>query len=261
MVTVGNLRVNVVAVGRTEIPGPELFWMSGWDEWYPLSFNVGVVRGEGVVALVNTGAPGDLTELNARWMSILGEKGRYHRLPEEALLPQLEALGVGPADVTDIVVTPFQAYSTAGIPLFPNARIHLSKRGWVHFHTTHDHPHDDRWTSLSPEVLHYLCIDAWDRVHLLEDEDSVAPGIHTWFSGVHHRASVAVEVDSRDGTVVLSDSFFYYENVEGDRLLGINENMYEGIATYQRARSVADHLVPLYDPKVFDRYPGGVVAK
>lgn len=255
------MQVDVVAVGRTEIPGPELFWMSDWDQWYPLTFNVGVIRGEGRTVLVNTGGPDDLTAINARWMSIFGEKGRFHREPEEHLLARLEALEVDPAGVTDIVATPFQAYSTAGIPLFPNATIHLSKRGWVHFHTTHDHPHDDRWTSLSPELVHHLCIDAWDRVHLLEDEDEIAPGVRTWFSGVHHRASVAVEVDSSAGSVVFSDSFFYYENVEDDRLLGINENMYEGIACYERTRRVADHIVPLYDPKVFDRYPGGVVAK
>jgi hypothetical protein len=255
-----GMRVDVVSVGRTEIPGPELFWMSDWDQWHPLSINVGVLRSDGRVVLVNTGAPDDLTALNARWMSIFGERGRLQRTDDETLVARLAALGVDAADVTDVVCTPFQAYSTAGIPLFANAVIHLSKRGWVHFHTTHDHPHDDRWTSLSPEVLTHLVVDAWDRVHLLEDEDEVCPGVRTWFSGVHHRASVAVEVDSSAGTVVLSDSFFYYENVEGDRLLGINEDMYEGIACYERARRVADHLVPLYDPKVFDRYPHGVVA-
>jgi hypothetical protein len=256
-----GMRVDVVSVGRTEIPGPELFWMSDWDKWYELTFNVGVIRDDEHVVLVNTGGPDDLSAINARWMSIFGEKGRFHRTDDEKLIARLAALGVEPADVTDIVVTPFQAYSTAGIPRFLNARIHLSKRGWVHFHTTHDHPHDDRWTSLSPEVLTYLVVDGWDRVHLLEDEDEIVPGVRTWFSGVHHRASVAIEVDSSDGVVVLSDSFFYYENVEDDRLLGINENMYEGIAAYARTRQVADHIVPLYDPKVFDRYPNGVVAK
>ena len=60
--------------------------------------------------------------------------------------------------------------------------------------------------------------------------------------------------------MVASDAFFHYENVEDDRLLGINESMYEALACYERTRRVADHVVPLYDPKVFDRYPGGVLA-
>ncbi|HWL44423.1 MAG TPA: hypothetical protein VNQ73_15895 [Ilumatobacter sp.] len=252
--------VEVRPVGRTEIPGPELFWMSDWDRWFELSFNVAVVRGDGITALVNTGAPDDLTALNARWTGIFGERGEFRREPYETITAQLADLGIAPDDVTDVVVTPFQLYTTAGIPLFRNARLHLSKRGWVHFHTTHDHPHDDRATSIAPDVLVHLVTNAWDRVHLLEDEDEIAPGIRTWFSGAHHRASIAVEVDSHAGTVVLSDSFFHYANVEDNRLLGINENMYEALATNARAKAVADHLVPLYDPAVFDRYPGGVVA-
>jgi hypothetical protein len=252
--------LRVVGVGSTVIPGPELFWMSDWDRWYPLTFNVGVIRGDGVVCLVNTGAPKDLTNLNRRWMSIFGERGRYVRGPKETITARLSQLGLKPSDVTDVVCTPFQEYSTGGLPLFRKARIHLSKRGWIHYHTTHDHPHDDRWTSLSRDVLTYLVTDAWDRVHLLDDDDEIAPGIRTWFSGTHHRASIAIEVDTTKGTAVLSDSFFYYENVEDGRLLGINESMYEALATNERTRNVADHIVPLYDPKAYERYPDGVVA-
>lgn len=250
----------VLRVGRTEIPGPELFWMAGWDSWFPLSFNVVLLRGDGVTALVNTGAPDDLGPLNAMWKSVLGERAEYLREPEETLTAQLARVGVRPEDVTHVVATPFQLYTTAGIPLFTNAQICLSKRGWVHFHTTKEHPHDNRWTSLSPEVLVHLVTDAWDRVRLLEDEDEIADGLRVWWAGTHHRASVAVEVDSTAGTIVASDAFFYYENVEDNRLLGINESMYEGLACYERTRRVADHIIPLYDPKVFDRYPDGVVA-
>jgi hypothetical protein len=257
---VSGYKVVVAQVGRTSIPGPELFWMTDWDQWYPITFNVALVTSGDVVCLVNTGAPKDLAPLNARWMSIFGERGEYVRGPKETITARLRQLGVKPSEVTDVVCTPFQMYSTSGLPLFRRARIHLSKRGWIHYHTTHDHPHDDRWTSIAPDVLTYLCVDAWDRVHLLEDSDEIAPGIRTWFSGTHHRASVAVEVDSTAGTVVLSDSFFYYENVEAGRLLGINENMYEALACNERTLRVADHIVPLYDPAVFERYPGGVVA-
>ena len=252
--------VHVLSVGRTEIPGPELFWMAEWDRWFPLSFNVVLIRGEGVTALVNTGAPADLGPLNEMWASILGPRARYERGPGETIEAGLASLGVRPDDVTHVVVTPFQLYSTAGIPLFGNAEICVSRTGWTHFHTTHEHPHDNRWTSFSPEVLVHLVTDAWDRVRLLADDDEVVPGLRTWWAGTHHRASLAVEIDSTAGTVVASDAFFHYENVEDNRVLGINESMYEALACYERTRRVADHIVPLYDPKVFDRYPGGVIA-
>jgi glyoxylase-like metal-dependent hydrolase (beta-lactamase superfamily II) len=162
--------------------------------------------------------------------------------------------------VTHIVLTPLQLYSTANIHRFPNAEICLSKRGWIHYHTTHEHPHDKRWNCISKETLTYLVVDAWERVRLLEDEDEIAPGIRTWWTGGHHRASLAVEIDSTVGTVVVSDTFFTYRNVEADHPIGISENIYEALAAHNRARQVADHIVPLYDPDVFVRYSDGLVA-
>jgi hypothetical protein len=66
-------------------------------------------------------------------------------------------------------------------------------------------------------------------------------------------------VETPDGIVVASDAFFYYENVEDDRPLGINESLQEIQSAYARARQ-ADHLMPLYDPKVYERFPGGVIS-
>jgi hypothetical protein len=243
-----------------EVPGPEIFWMSEWNEWLTLNLQVALIQGPGVTALINTGPPQDVSGINAMWTSVLGPRAELKIGPGEFVTEALAQAGVSPDDITHVIVTPFQLYTTANIPLFTNAKVCVSKRGWVHYHTTHAHPHDSRWHSIPRDVLTYLVTDAWDRVQLLEDEDEVVPGIRTWFSGTHHRASIAVEVDTNDGVVCASDSFFYYENVEQDRLLGISENMYEGLTTYKRARDTAKHLLPLYDPKVFHRYPGGVIA-
>jgi hypothetical protein len=253
-----SFEVRVFSVGRTEVPGPEVFWMAAWDEWHTLSFNVVLVRGHGHTILVNTGPPENLEPIDRVWRSRLGDRAAF--VPAEALVRQLAGVGVRPDEVTHVVVTPFQLYSTGGIPLFRHAQICLSRRGWVHFHTTHGHPHDRRWSSFSPEVTTHLVTDAWDRVRLLEDEDEITAGVRTWWAGVHHRASVAVEVDSSDGVVVVSDAFFHFANLEQDRILGINESLEEAIACYARTRRVADHVVPLYEPKVFERYPDGIVA-
>ena len=255
-----NYEIKILSVGQVEVPGPEIFWMSHWDEWLPLSINVAVVQGEGITALVNSGAPEDLSPINEIWTSVLGERAEYRRTAEQDLLPQLASMGIHSDDITHVIVTPLQLYSTGGILNFPRAQICLSERGWVHFHTTHSHPHDSRWHSLSKEVLMYLVTTGWDRVRLLKEEDTVAPGLRTWWAGNHHRASLAVEIDSLTGIVVASDAFFYYENVEEDRPLGISESLYEGMACFERTRRVAKHIVPLYDPRVFDRYPDGLLT-
>ena len=252
--------VRSLKVGQVDVPGPELFWMAGWDKSYPLWLQVVLIQGNGINALVNSAPPPDISPINEMWVSILGERGRLQRKPEEEIESVLAAAGLTPADITHLLLTPLQLYTTGNVPLFRNAQICLTKQGWVHYHTTHDHPHDSRWHSISQDVLVHMVTDAWDRVRLLEKEDEVVPGIRTWASGVHHRASMVVDVDTSKGVVAVSDSFFYYENIEAGRILGINENMYEALEANKRVLATASRIVPLYDPKVFERYPGGVVA-
>ena len=247
-------------VGEIDIRGPQLFWMSEWDAWYPLWLQVVVIQGDGVTALVNTGLPADLGELSALRRRNLGARGGVRRTAREEIGNVLVAAGVKPADVTHVLLTPFQLYTTGNVRLFENATFCLTKRGWIHYHTTHAHPHDARWHSIPRAELVYLVTDAWDRVRLLDDEDEVVPGLRTWWSGAHHRASMVVEVETESGVVAISDSFFYYENVEGGRLLGISESMSEALSANDRVLRTAKHIVPLYDPKVFDRYPGGAIA-
>ena len=252
--------VETLAVGHSVIPGPELFWMSHWDEWVELSFQVVLIRGNGVVALVNTGPAKDLEPMNEGWASFLGERARMQRGESEDLLLQLERRGVTAADVTHVILTPLQLYSVSNVLDFPRAQICISRRGWTHFHTTHEHPHDVRATSIPDEILVPLVTTEWDRVRLLEDEDEVAAGLRTWWSGGHHRASVVVEVDTAEGVVAISDTFFYLSNVLEDHPMGITESIEEARVAYARVRRNAAHILPLYDPSNFERYPGGLVA-
>lgn len=252
--------VTTLPVGESIIPGPELFWMNSFDEWFPLTFQSVLIQGDGIVALVNTGPAEDLEPMNAGWASFLGEKARMQRAPGEFILDQLAAHGVRPEDVTHVILTPLQLYTVSNVLAFPRAQICIAKRGWVHFHTTHEHPHDNRATSIPDEILTELVTTAWPRVRLLEDEDEIAPGLRTWWSGGHHRASVVVEIDTANGVVAASDSYFHLRNVVEDIPLGINENMYEVLACYERVRRTADIVLPLYDPENLTRHPGGRVA-
>jgi hypothetical protein len=245
-------------MGVGDVPGPELFWMSHWDEWYPLVFQVALVRGHGRVLLVNTGPAEDLTAMNDGWLAFLGERARFRREPGEFIIDQLARHGILAEDVTDIVLTPLQLYTVSNVLLFPRARIHISRRGWRHFHETREHPHDSRETSIPFSILSELVGPLWSRVVLLDDEHEIAPGLRTWWAGGHHRASVAVEIDTLTGTAVASDAFFYLENVTSMHPIGICENIYEALAAMRRAIH-AKHIIPLYDPHNFERYLNGLV--
>lgn len=256
--------VDVLSVGTSLIRGPEVFWMSHWDEMLPLAFNVAVLRDGRHVVLVNTSPPASTRSIEREFpgMRYLHDapRGDLVRESGEQLLTGLARLGLRADDVTHVLLTPLELYTTGLLDRFRSATIGITRRGWVHFHTTHEHPHDERWRSFPREILVDLVTDSWDRVLLLDDEHDVLPGLRTWWSGAHHRESMVCEVDTAAGVVAISDAFFYYENVEEGRLLGLNESMAETLAVNARVLATVDHLVPIHDPRVFERYPGGVVA-
>ena len=74
------------------------------------------------------------------------------------------------------------------------------------------------------------------------------------------RARWRSKIDSTAGRVIASDACFYYENVENNHYLGVGESYDQAMETYEKTRQRADHLIPMHDPKVLDRYPGGVIT-
>lgn len=256
--------VRIVSVGRSLIAGPEAFWMSRWGERLPLAFNVAVARRGDYLVLVNTSPPDSTQQIEAEFpaMRYLHDApvGDLVRGQGQMMRAALARIGVSPEQVTHVILTPLELYTTSTLRLFRNATIGISERGWVHFHTTHDHPHDSRWRSFDRATLVDLVTDAWDRVRLLEDEDELAPGLRTWWAGAHHRETIVVEFDTSVGVVAVSDAYFYAENVETMTPIGLCENIYEALDCYRRIRATAAHVIGIHDPGVFDRYPDGVIA-
>jgi hypothetical protein len=253
--------LHVLKMGECDVAGPEVFWMGHWDEWVTLHFWMVVARAPGVTAIVNTGPPADLIELNARWRTAFGARGELRREESERPLRALASLGIGPADVTHVLITPLQSYATANIQLFPNAQVCLSRRGWIEdFHAEKFPMHVPRWHRIPRETLQYLMFDGWERVRLLEDEAEVLPSLRAFWAGVHHRSSMCYLFQTARATVAVSACVFTYRNLEAGEPLGIQESLEE----YHRARArimrEAALFIPLYDPEVARRHPGGRVA-
>jgi hypothetical protein len=256
-------RVRVAKVATLgQVPGPEVFWMGRFGEWLPLDIHVGLLEGHGRVILLNTGPPLDLIDyMNGVWREELGERSRLVPTDPDGIGGVLAAWGIEPGAVTDVVVTPLQAYAIGGVDRFPHATVCVSRRGWIDLFAP---PHFDprRRMAVPDRILRYLLEDAWfdHRVRLLEDEDEVAPGVRVWWAGTHHRSSLAIEVTTASGLVTFSDIAFYYENLERDWPLGIQESMAECRDAYARIRRSGARFVSFYDPSTLTRYPGGLVA-
>jgi len=254
--------IQALKVGEADVPGPEVYWMSHWGTWETLYFYTVLIRGGGRTILVNTGPPADLTALNRAWTGSYGDpRGALRRTGDELVVNALASVGVRPAEVDCVLITPLQAYTTSNIPLFPNATICLSRRGWIEdFHAPRFPIHGPREFRIPNDVLTYLEIDAWSKLRLLDDEEQVLPGIRASWVGVHHRSSMAYFVATEHGAVAISDCFFKYANIEQNLPLGIQESMEECVRSYAMIRTRASRVLPLYDPEVLVRHPGGRIA-
>lgn len=255
------LSVRVLKMGQCDVPGPEVFWMSHWEQWFTLYFYMVVIQGGGKTAIVNTGPPADLGPLNEVWKHFAGDRCQMRREEPERPVNALASIGITPHEVDYVLITPLQAYATANIPLFRNAQVCISKRGWIEdYHAPKWPMHIPRELRIPDGVLSYLQFEAPERLRLLDDDAEIMPGLRAWWAGVHHRSSMAYAADTARGTVVVTDAAFKYGNVEMPHPLGIAESMEECFATYARLQRDAAIVVPLYDPEVLDRHPGGLIA-
>jgi len=249
--------VQVLKMGECRVPGPEVYWMSNWDTWETLHFWMVVLRGGGKNVVINTGPPRDLSALNAAWKEAIDERSQMVCGESERPAAALKTIGLKPEDIDHVLITPLQAYATGNIPLFTNAEICLSKRGWIEdFQAPKYRMHIPRKLRIPDDVLSYLEISAPGRLRLLEDEEEVLPGIRAFWTGVHHRSSMAFVIDSAKGKLVVSDCFFKYRNIESMIPLGIMESLEECMRAYERIKKEAAFLLPLYDPLVPDRLRG-----
>ena len=254
--------VQAFNAGTFWVPGPEVYWMERWNTREEMNLILYLVRGGGHNILVNTGPPQDLTELNAGWLKFFGfPEAQIVRTEEQRPQNILKSQGLTPDDIDTVIVTPLQAYSTANIHLFRKAQICISRKGWIEdFQAPYYYLHVPRHLRVPPEVNNYLQNEGWEKLRLLADEELVLDGLRVFWAGVHHRSSLAVCVETAKGTVILTDSFFKYGNIEDGHYLGVMESMMEADATWKRIRREGQILASIYDPEVFKRHPGGVLA-
>lgn len=255
--------IDVVKLGRSHVPSIEIDWMdlSKLEQWEPIVFNMVVIRGNGLTAIINTGPSRHSNALNDFWKSAHPKHELFvdgNERPEAALAK----LGVKPEEVDYVFLTPLTAYTSGNLDLFVNAKICLSRKGWVDYLAPEPYVHRmPNHIYVPNEIKSYLMGEAFDRILLLDDEETeIVPGIRSFFVGGHHRSSMAFEVGTQEGNVVISDCFFKYRNIEENIPLGINESMEEILRSYERIRKKASIILPLYDPEVYERHHEGKVT-
>jgi hypothetical protein len=117
-----------------------------------------------------------------------------------------------------------------------------------------------RFADIPRDQLVHLVTDVWARVRLLEDEDVLAPGVTTWFAGVHHRSSLATCVSTNIGRVVYTDALFFFRSRELRLPIGIAENLFEHLELQSRLDREADLVLPGFDGAILERFPSRTIG-
>ena len=171
----------------------------------------------------------------------------------------LQAIGIKPAEVKDVVITHMHYDHAGNVPLFGNAKFHLQDKemeyatGRCMCHNIMRHAYD-----VGDVVDLVRCVHD-QRVVFHDGAAQIAPGIELHHIGGHTRGLQSVRVKTQRGWVVLaSDASHFYAHMEQDRAFPIVYNvadMMEGFKTLRRLATSAQHVIPGHDPLVMDRYP------
>ena len=253
--------IKIVPTAEIDVPSPEVYWMEAFHQWTTLRFHVGIIRWEDQIIFVNTGFPDDVTGIAKAWKDFLGNRAILQRPDSQRMSSILEKENIHPDSVTHVIITPIQLYSTGNLHLFKNAKICISRKGWIEDIIAPEYPHHvPRQGCISDEHLQWLIVENNENLVLMDDTHELLPGLTCKWIGTHHRSSIIVEVASKSGLVGISDCAFHYSNVEDGRALGIAESIIEAHAAYKYIRENIKTFIPLYDPLVQERHKNGIIA-
>lgn len=245
---------SVYAVRFATEPGyPTRYLVVGADSARrtPLAFTVWLIRGDNRTVLMDAGFYRQ--KFIDRW------KPAGYTLPSEALA----ALGVRPADVTDIVISHIHWDHLDGADLFPKARIWLQRDEFEHY-TDDSGAVLDR--AIDPDDARMLAaLRREGRVRLIPgDSTTIMPGITVFTGGRHTFASEFATVradlaNGKRGTIVLaSDNAYLYENLEQRRPITQSLDTVSNLRAQDRMKRLASDprlIVPGHDTDVFVRFP------
>jgi glyoxylase-like metal-dependent hydrolase (beta-lactamase superfamily II) len=246
---------------RQKSPGCVWYYIGKVGEWRDLYFYYWLIQGHGQVVLVDTGVPLDKPED----FEILNRSHQYVHPdcvhPREHVVEPREALaaaGLTPADVQKVLITSTSAYATGNLELFTRAEVYISRLGWENVTGGDAMGLYETRVFFPQATMAYLRGPGKAKLHLVDDEE-VLPGLRFWWTGVHHRGSMAVSVETARGRVSFADAAFVYENLEEKRPIGCLESLAEWNALYPRLMDAA-LVVPFHDSRVLERHPGGRIA-
>jgi glyoxylase-like metal-dependent hydrolase (beta-lactamase superfamily II) len=177
-----------------------------------------------------------------------------YRRPSQAI----DALGLAPDDITDIIISHIHWDHLDGVDLFPKARVWIQRAEYEYYVGPKGETLHDGISAVDAIMLADL--RAKGRVELVDgDTREIIPGITVYTGGRHTFASEYAGVRTRIGTVIIaSDNVYLYENLDRHVPIGTTFDAKSNIAAQDRMLDLAAgrrYVIPGHDMAVFERFP------
>ncbi len=161
--------------------------------------------------------------------------------------------------VTDVILTHAHWDHADGTDLFPRAQVWIQKDEYTYYTGEAWQP-DGKHGGIEPEdVKELVRANLVGRLHLVDGDQEIAPGIRLYIGGKHTWQSQYVSVATRSGTVVLaSDNMYLYENLDKHVPIAQTFDRDSNLRAQDRMKTIAgkpELIIPGHDPAVMTRFP------
>ena len=162
-------------------------------------------------------------------------------------------------DITDVILSHAHWDHADGADLFPKAQIWIQKDEYRYYTSDAWQP-GGKHGGIDPDDVQMLVgFNTAGRLHLVDGDQEILPGIRVYTGGRHTYASQYVSVPTRSGTIVLaSDNMYLYENLEKRAPIAQTFDAASNLKAQDRMKEIAGdpkRVVPGHDPAVMTRFP------
>jgi len=179
----------------------------------------------------------------------------FTRTPAQQLRAQLGAHGLEPEDVGTLVLTHLHSDHTGDLSAFTRSRIVLQRRE-LQYAAAPYHPVG----MFDRSDVSALVGALFERIDFVEGDQQIAPGVRVSWTGGHSPGHQQVEVSLGSGLAIIIGDTAYLEDPGVSQQVppGYVTSVEETMRALGRIRRDADHVLPMHDPAVHERYPDGV---
>ena len=233
--------------GPLKSSGAFIMWNKDWDKIVERNYYIWCISSDRENIIVDAGVSPQLANKI---------KLKNYVSPAEMLM----RINIKAGDIDKVILSHLHFDHANGVSLFPNATFYIQKDEY-HF-----------WTkdpiATRPPFAFYLDNTANDylksikptgRIHLVEGDQKILPGIECLLTPGHSFANQAVTVNTEKGTAILgSDCGHFFRNYQEDWPSMLIVDLVKWMKSYDKLRSRVsspDLLFPGHDPLMSQNYP------